>query len=120
MEFLSLILAGFSGFGVKISFNLREGISIQGPEIVIFRDSCSTFLFGSFKPGVKIRMNLRDGIFPKRLKRYIASLKLAGFAGFGVTISFTLPGGISTKTKTKLSFSVTHVALSYLILSGLE
>ncbi len=70
----SLKLAGFAGSGLKISFN-------QGPKIVIFSGSYSTFLFDSILPGVKIRMSSRDGGFPKRPELYTSSLKLAGFDG---------------------------------------
>ncbi len=62
----SLKLAGFAGAGVKIGFNLCNGISTEGPKIVIFSGSCSTFFSDPFGPGVKIKMNLGDGIFPKR------------------------------------------------------
>ncbi len=101
---LSLKLTGFAGSGVKIRFNLPGGISTQRPNIVIFSSSCSTFLFYSFGPGMKIRMNPRDGSFPKRLKLYILSLKLTGFAGSGVKIRFNLPGGMSTQGPKIVSF----------------
>ncbi|KAL9969571.1 hypothetical protein ACROYT_G021800 [Oculina patagonica] len=101
----SLKLAGFAGKGVKKSFILRGGISTQGPKIVIFNYSCSTFLFDSFGPGNKIKMNPRDGGFSKRPKLYISSLKLAGFAGSGVKISFNLHGGISTQRPKSVIFN---------------
>ncbi len=79
--------ACFAGFGVKISFNLRSGISTQGPKIVISSGRCSTLLFDSFGPEVKIRMkdNTRYIGFPKRPKLYISILK----------ISFNLRSGIN-------------------------
>ncbi len=49
----------------------------------------------SFGPEVKIRMNQRDGIFPERHNLYILSLKLAGYDGSVVKISFNLRISIS-------------------------
>ncbi|KAL9969572.1 hypothetical protein ACROYT_G021801 [Oculina patagonica] len=88
----SLKLAVFAVSGVNISFKLRCGIAKQGLKIVIFNDSCITFLFGSSGHGVKIRMNPCDGGLSKSPKLYISSLKLAGFAGSGVNITFNLWG----------------------------
>ncbi len=79
----SVKLVSFAGSGVKTSLKLRYSISTQGPKIVIFSGSCSTFLFDSFRPGMEIRMNPCDGGFPKRPKLYISSVKLVSFAGFG-------------------------------------
>ncbi|KAL9969568.1 hypothetical protein ACROYT_G021797 [Oculina patagonica] len=101
----SFKLAGFAGPGVQIRFNLCGGISTQGPKIVIFNNSYSTFLFYSFEPGVKIKMNPRDGVFSKSPKLYISSLTLAGFAGSGVKISFILSGGISNQALKILIFN---------------
>ncbi len=70
---LSLRVHGFAETGVKIRFNLRRGISRQGPKIVIFCCSCSTFLFDAFEPCVKIRMNPRNGGLTKRHKVNISS-----------------------------------------------
>ncbi len=56
---------GFAGSGMKVSLNLRGGISKHGPKIFIFSVSCGTFLFESFGPGVNIRLNLRGGLNPK-------------------------------------------------------
>ncbi|KAL9969570.1 hypothetical protein ACROYT_G021799 [Oculina patagonica] len=104
----SLKLAGFAVSGVKISFKLRGGIAKQGPKIVIFNDSCSTFLFDTFGPEVKIKMTPRDGGFSKRPKLYISTLKLAGFAGSGVDISFKLRGGISTRAPKIVIFNTSR------------
>ncbi len=49
-------LTSLAGSGVKISYNLRGGILTQGPKIVIFSGSWSTFLSNPFRPGDKIRM----------------------------------------------------------------
>ncbi len=63
----------------------------------IFGGSCSAFLFDFFfGPGVKHRINPREGIFPRRNKLYILSLKLAGFAGSGVKIGYGQRYGILT------------------------
>ncbi len=102
---LSLKLAVSDGSVVKISFNLHGGILTQGPEIVIFSGSCSTFLFDSFGPGLKIIMNQRDSIFPKGIKLYILILKLARFSGSGVKISFNLRTGNSTQGPLIVIFS---------------
>ncbi len=82
----SLKLACFTGSGMKISLNLRGCISTQGPKIAIFSGTCVTFSFDSTESGVKVRKNPRNGIIPKRPTLYMTSLKLAGFAGSGVTI----------------------------------
>ncbi len=105
---------------MTIKFNLRGGISTQGPKIVIYSRTCSTFLFYSFGPGVRIRMNPRGGGFPERLKRYISSLKLANFTVSAVKIGFNLRSGISIQKGSKLSFSVFRRALSYSILLNLD
>ncbi len=91
-------LAGVCATEVKIRFNLRRGISRQGPKIVIFSRSCSTFLFDSIGPGVKnlITMNSSQGGFTKRPTMNISGLKPAGFAETGVKMRFNLRGGIST------------------------
>ncbi len=46
---------------------------------------------------MNIGVNPRDGIFPKRPKVYISSLKLAGRTGSVVKTSISLRGGISTQ-----------------------
>ncbi|KAL9960230.1 hypothetical protein ACROYT_G033660 [Oculina patagonica] len=71
----SLKLAGFAGSGEEISFNVRGDIFTQGPEIVMFSGSCSTFPHESFGPEEKITMNPRDAIIPKRHKLQISSLR---------------------------------------------
>ncbi len=76
----SLKLAGFARSGVKITFNLRVGITTKRSKIAIFSGSCSTFLLDSLGTEMKISMNPRHGSFPQRPTLYISSLKLIGFA----------------------------------------
>ncbi len=117
----SLTLAGYSRSKMKISLNLRGGISTQRPKIVILSNSYGSFLFDSCGPGVIIRTNPCDGGFPIRTKLYISSLRLAGFARSGVKITFNLHvrSGISTKCPKSL-FSVTLMGHSALITVDLE
>ncbi len=59
---------GFARSGVKIGSNLRSFIPAQGPKIVVFSGSCSTFLFYSFGTVVIIKIYPRNCRFPKRPK----------------------------------------------------
>ncbi len=90
---------------MKIRFNLRVGISTQVSKILIFSGSCGAFVFNSFGHNVKIRMNPRDGGLPKRPNLYISSLKHAGFAGSGVTLSLNLLGCILRQGHKTIIFS---------------
>ncbi len=103
----TLKLVAFSGSLVKIRFNLRGGISHKGPKssFIVARVALPYSFFG---PGVKIRTNPRDGGFPKRLKLYISSLKVAGFSGSGEKIRFHLRGGMSTQGPKIVIYSGTY------------
>ncbi len=95
----------FGWAGVKISFNLRGGTFTKGPEIVIFNDSCSTFLFDAFKAGVKIRLNPRDGGFSKRPNYRFQDSNWPILLDKEGKIGFNLRGGIFTQGPEIVIFS---------------
>ncbi len=82
----SFKLAFFCLSGEKIRLNLRgDDISSRDFKKLHFAFRMWPKTFESLRDGVIIRLNLRYGIFLKRPKMYVSSVKLAVFGGSGET-----------------------------------
>ncbi len=110
---LSFKPAVCAGSAVKTRLDLHGGFSPQEPKNAILGDKIFTFWFDSLRWGGNTRPISCDGIFPKRPKMYILSLKPDVFAVFVVKIRPHLHGGFTTKTKNTILSE--NVPLSYSI-----